>query len=57
MTPKPVITHNGSNSLNLALIRLDNDVGIVVTTNIPGQKADTALLEMAKALYGEYGPR
>jgi hypothetical protein len=58
-TPKPVITHNGSNSLNLAMILLDtdNDLGIVVTTNIPGQKADTALLEMAKALYGEYGPR
>jgi CubicO group peptidase (beta-lactamase class C family) len=59
LTPKPVITHNGSNSLNLAMILLDtdNDLGIVVTTNIPGQKADTALLEMAKALYGEYGPR
>jgi hypothetical protein len=57
-TPKPVITHNGSNSLNLALILLDTDadLGIVVTTNFPGQKADAALLEVGRQLYSQYGP-
>ena len=57
-TPHPVLTHNGSNSLNLAMILVDpgHDLGIVVTTNFPGQKADEALLDVAKALYIRYGP-
>lgn len=57
-TPKPVLTHNGSNSLNLAMILIDPDydLGLVVTTNFPGPKADAALLELAEWLYGRYGP-
>jgi CubicO group peptidase (beta-lactamase class C family) len=57
-TPHPILTHNGSNSLNLAMILVDleHDLGIVVTTNFPGQKADEALLEAAKAFYVRYGP-
>ena len=43
-TQKPVLSHNGSNSMNLAkiLVDIDNDLGIVVTTNFPEQKADVA---------------
>lgn len=55
-TDKPVLTHNGSNSMNLAmiLVDVDNDAGIVAVTNFPGDKADAALLEAAKELYGRY---
>jgi CubicO group peptidase (beta-lactamase class C family) len=55
-TDKPVLTHNGSNSMNLAMILVDvhNDAGIVVVTNFPGDKADAALLETAKELYERY---
>jgi CubicO group peptidase (beta-lactamase class C family) len=55
-TDKPVLTHNGSNSMNLAmiLVDIDNDAGIVAVTNFPGDKADAALLEAAKELYGRY---
>lgn len=57
-TPEPVLTHNGSNSLNLAMILVDpgSDLGLVVTTNFPGPKADAAILELAEWLYGHYGP-
>lgn len=57
-TPQPVLTHNGSNSLNLAVILVDtdNDLGIVVTTNFPGQKADAAALEALQGLYEQHGP-
>lgn len=57
-TSRPVLTHNGSNSLNLATILVDpaDDLGIVVTTNFPGEKADAAVLEMAEWLYRRYGP-
>jgi CubicO group peptidase (beta-lactamase class C family) len=53
---KPLLTHTGSNSLNLASILVDtgNDAGIVVMTNFPGKKADAALLETTKALYLRY---
>jgi CubicO group peptidase (beta-lactamase class C family) len=57
-TPRPILTHNGSNSLNLAMILVDleHDLGIVVMTNFPGEKADEAALETTRALYGQYGP-
>jgi len=50
---RPLLTHNGSNSMNLASILLDpvSDVAIVVTTNFPGEKADLAILELMKTLY------
>ena len=55
-TDKPVLTHNGSNSMNLAmiLVDVDNDAGIVAVTNFPGDKADAALLATAKELYERY---
>lgn len=55
-TPDPVLSHNGSNSLNLASILVDtaNDQAIVAATNIPGDKAEVALEEVVKALYGKY---
>jgi CubicO group peptidase (beta-lactamase class C family) len=58
-TQKPVLSHNGSNSMNLAkiLVDIDNDLGIVVTTNFPEQKADAAAGEVVEALYREYAGR
>jgi CubicO group peptidase (beta-lactamase class C family) len=55
---KPLLTHNGSNSMNLAtiLVDTDNDIGIVITTNFPGDKADAALLEVTRLLYQKFGP-
>lgn len=52
----PVLTHNGSNSLNLATILVDSnqDMGIVVMTNFPGRKADAALLEASEYLYTRF---
>lgn len=55
-TRRPILTHNGSNSKNLATILIDPeiDLAIVVTTNFPGQKADQALLAACKLLYERY---
>jgi CubicO group peptidase (beta-lactamase class C family) len=54
----PLLTHNGSNSMNLAtiLVDTDNDIGIVIATNFPGEKADAALLELTELLYTKFGP-
>lgn len=51
--PHTVLTHNGSNSLNLAMILVDpvSDIAIVATTNYPGEKADAALLDVVRWLY------
>ena len=42
--------------MNLAsiLVDVDNDLGIVVMMNFPGDKADAAALETMKQLYGRY---
>jgi CubicO group peptidase (beta-lactamase class C family) len=55
-TEKPVLSHNGSNSMNLAkiLVDVDKDIGIVVTTNFPEEKADAAAAEVVEALYRGY---
>jgi CubicO group peptidase (beta-lactamase class C family) len=57
-TGHPVLQHNGSNSMNLAkiMIDVDNDLGVVVTTNFPEQKADEAASEVAEALYRQFVP-
>ncbi len=54
----PLLTHNGSNAMNLATILVDvtNDVAITVMTNYPGAKADAALLDTVELLYKRYGP-
>jgi len=53
---RPLLTHNGSNGMNLAaiLVDVDADTGIVVMMNFPGDKADAAVLETFKQLYGRY---
>ena len=53
---KPLLTHNGSNGMNFSsiLVDVDNDAGIVVMTNIAGDKADPAAIETTKALYERY---
>lgn len=55
---KPLLTHNGSNSMNLATVLADveNDLAIAVATNFPGQKADEALLEVTQMLYEKFAP-
>ena len=52
-TGHPVLTHNGSNSMNLAKIFVDPETGITVAavTNLPGKDADAALTEAVEALY------
>lgn len=58
-TGKPVLTHNGSNSMNLATIFVqpDIDLAIVAATNFPGDPADRAVLETIEALYKQYARR
>jgi CubicO group peptidase (beta-lactamase class C family) len=55
-TPRPILTHNGSNSKNLATVLIDPDIdlAIVVATNFPGERADQALLAVSKLLYERY---
>lgn len=52
----PLLTHNGSNSMNLAriLVDTDNDLAIVVTTNFPGAEANAAAGEILENLYSKY---
>jgi CubicO group peptidase (beta-lactamase class C family) len=56
---RPLLTHNGSNGMNLAkiLVDPDEDLGIVVTTNFPEVKAEAATAEVMEHLYQEYGPK
>jgi len=55
-TPHPVLEHGGSNNKNLAQIWVDvkNDLAIVITTNIAGEKATEALNAVARTLYVKY---
>jgi CubicO group peptidase (beta-lactamase class C family) len=49
----PVLEHNGSNSMNLAKILVDQeqDLGVVVTTNFPGKPAEDACRTILQSLY------
>lgn len=53
---KPLLSHGGSNGMNLAHIWIDKqeDYTMVLTTNIGGKKADEALRAIAKELYKRY---
>lgn len=55
----PLLTHNGSNSMNLAKIVIDpvQDLAIVVTTNFPGAKANAATGEVMQHLYKAYADK
>ncbi|MDC9823885.1 serine hydrolase [Devosia sp. ZB163] len=52
-TGHPVLTHNGSNSMNLAKILVDTETGVTIAavTNLPGKDADAALNEAVETLY------
>jgi CubicO group peptidase (beta-lactamase class C family) len=52
----PVLEHNGSNGMNLAkiLVDTDQDLGVVVLTNFPEQKADAAASAVMETLYRRY---
>jgi CubicO group peptidase (beta-lactamase class C family) len=51
--PEPLIFHGGSNEMNLAYIFLQPsaDFGVVMTTNIGGEMADSALKALGRELY------
>lgn len=53
---KPLLTHNGSNSMNLARLVVDTnqDLGVVVLTNFPGQDANIAVGAVMQHLYQQY---
>ena len=55
--PEPLIFHGGSNEMNLAYIFLQPsaDFGIVMATNVGGEKPDTALKALAQELYQRFG--
>jgi CubicO group peptidase (beta-lactamase class C family) len=55
--PTPVLTHNGSNSMNFAMIMLDPrvDVGVVIATNCATKGADPACLALAEELFARFG--
>jgi len=55
---EPFVAHAGSNQMNLASAMLlpARDWGLVMTTNLGGERADRALLELAEDLYGRFGP-
>lgn len=57
-TGHPVLTHNGSNSMNLAKILVDPETGIAIAavTNRPGVEADKALNEVTEQLYRAQQP-
>jgi hypothetical protein len=52
----PLLTHNGSNGMNLAKVTLDTvkDFGVVAATNISGPGADAALNQITEHLFREY---
>jgi CubicO group peptidase (beta-lactamase class C family) len=54
--PYPLLSHGGSNGMNLAHIWLDTkrDFAIVITTNIGGPKADEALRALVSELYPKF---
>jgi hypothetical protein len=58
-TAAPVLTHNGSNGMNIAkiLVDTDKDFSIVALTNFPGPKAEAALSEVVEKLYRQYAPK
>ncbi|MBV8829318.1 MAG: hypothetical protein JO108_08855 [Acidobacteriaceae bacterium] len=52
----PVITHTGSNTMNLATARFwpSSDFGFVMMTNVGGHSADAAFRKLAPELYRKF---
>jgi hypothetical protein len=57
--PEPVITHTGSNNMNLALAMFwpKSHFGFVIVTNIAGTQADEALRKLAATLYQDFSTK
>jgi CubicO group peptidase (beta-lactamase class C family) len=55
---EPFLAHGGSNNKNLAQILLQphHDFGMVLMTNLGGERADEALKALSEELYKRYGP-
>lgn len=56
-SPQPFVFHGGSNQKNLAYILLQphRDFGLVLMTNVGGEKADEALKTLSRELYERFG--
>lgn len=56
--PQPLVFHGGSNQKNLAHIWFspEQDVALVVLTNISSAKANEALFDIAEKLYKQFAP-
>ena len=54
--PEPVITHTGSNQMNLAIAMFwpDKDFGFVMMTNVGTKAADDAMQKLAAELYDRF---
>jgi CubicO group peptidase (beta-lactamase class C family) len=54
---EPVITHTGSNTMNLAMVFLQprHDFAMVMATNAGTPRADAMLRDVAAAIYARYG--
>ncbi len=55
----PLLTHNGSNNMNLAkiLVDPDQDIGVVVMTNFPAKIAEDAANATIETLYRRYAAK
>lgn len=55
-SPEPLLTHTGSNGMNVAKILVDaeRDLGVVVLSNFPVNKADAAASSLMATLYRRY---
>jgi CubicO group peptidase (beta-lactamase class C family) len=58
-TPEPFVFHGGSNTMNLAYVLFQpaRDYGMVLMTNVGGEKADAALKALVKELDTRYAQR
>jgi CubicO group peptidase (beta-lactamase class C family) len=57
--PAPVLTHTGSNQMNLAIAMFwpETDFGFVLMTNVSGNAADDALGKLAANLYKSFSEK
>jgi hypothetical protein len=59
LAPAPVLTHTGSNQMNLAIAMFwpETDFGFVLMTNVSGNPADDALGKLAANLYKSFSEK
>jgi CubicO group peptidase (beta-lactamase class C family) len=55
--PEPLLTHTGSNNMNLAQIWIESGRDFAMVTNIGGAKADKGLKALARELHAKFAPK